>query len=209
MYTKESLHPYIHRMSFYHLFGKCFYYSPLHLNWTYLLEYDALQFKLEGLGEGGRKLRQYIQVFQDKSKEERSRTVQLEHQEYLRLFHGFNPVAVPKESFYRMEAPFKLEEYYNNYGYIPDPKYPDHISVELDFLSFMTYHYLELGQKEKYRSAVLFFLENHLLKWAPQFAEEIYLQTDSQFYKAISLLFLDFLSDEKEFVLSEKQITLH
>jgi len=81
MYIKESLHPYIHRMSFYHLFGKCFYYSPLHLNWTYLLEYDALQLKLEGLGEGGRKLRHYIQAYQDKSKEERSRIVQLEHQE--------------------------------------------------------------------------------------------------------------------------------
>lgn len=209
MLTKESLHPYIHRMSFYHLFGKCFYYSPLHLNWTYLLEYDALQLKLEGLGEGGRKLRHYIHNFQQKSMEERSRTVQLEHQEYLRLFHGLNPVTAPRESFYLTESPHKLEECYKNFGYIPNPEYPDHISLELDFLSFMTYHYLELGQKEKYRNAVLNFLDNHLLQWAPEFAEDIALQTNSQFYRAISLLFLDFLRGEKDFVLSEKEITLH
>ncbi|MDI6728216.1 MAG: molecular chaperone TorD family protein [Thermodesulfovibrionales bacterium] len=125
--------------------------------------------------------------------------------EYARLFIGpKNPPAVPYASFYLsesrslmtdetidvrkryLEAGMAVKNLYS----IPD----DHISIELEFIYYLTQKIIELfeqGQRED--ASRLFeirsdFLSKHMALWLPFFADRILDSTQEDFYKGAALI---------------------
>lgn len=108
--------------------------------------------------------------------------------EYVRLFL-VRPVAPPFESFYvdpeRQAAGWiaaRLSQEYSNWGLVSSPSLrepPDHVAVELEFMAFLCG--LEAQAWKDESSAEGFgtvrsqrdFLEKHLERWFPAFAQEV------------------------------------
>jgi TorA maturation chaperone TorD len=90
---------------------------------------------------------------------------------------------------------------------------PDHIAHELEYMQFITG--LELlavreGKAEQvqgYLAQQLDFLEEHLLKWTPAFAQEIKRFSQSGFYQALADLLLAYLNHDHSFLVSMQQET--
>ncbi len=81
---------------------------------------------------------------------------------------------------------------------------PDHIGIELKFLSILAYlekEGWESEDEEKVKISVKLqkeFLEKHILTWVPFFCERMFEKAETAFYKAVSLFTKNFLSDVKE-----------
>jgi TorA maturation chaperone TorD len=78
---------------------------------------------------------------------------------------------------------------------------PDHIAVELEFMSYLIYKEIEALEKQDRKAALEFaekqeiFLNGFLKRWVPAFCEKIKEGTDNKFYNALagclSLLVMD------------------
>jgi TorA maturation chaperone TorD len=64
---------------------------------------------------------------------------------------------------------------------------PDHIAVELEFVYYLIYKYLEEND-EKYLSSQQKFIEKILNKWVPSFTKLIKEHAETDFYKLIGTL---------------------
>ncbi len=76
----------------------------------------------------------------------------------------------PYESWYREKTIYgkvvgELYEIYAKYGIQPMKELPDHIATEMEFLAYLLY----LGKKDEAEA----FIKDHLLKWVPQFIDDI------------------------------------
>jgi TorA maturation chaperone TorD len=110
--------------------------------------------------------------------------------EYQRLFEPPSPIAPPYESLYlgsllgeRMEDVLK---FYKSEGIQPSPDYhelPDHITVELDFLSRLAYRVSGGNSQER----MLKFIELHILNWVPQFLELVKENTKEKYYRELAI----------------------
>ncbi len=72
---------------------------------------------------------------------------------------------------------------------------PDHISVELGFMG----HLIEREDNNAQRR----FLEEHLLKWIPEFCDRVYSKANTDFYKGVSKLTKEFILSEYEAIKGE------
>ncbi|ONI45613.1 hypothetical protein AN640_04300 [Candidatus Epulonipiscium fishelsonii] len=81
---------------------------------------------------------------------------------------------------------------------IPD----DHLAYELEFMYYLAYKIEENITDEQLESVFLkaskSFLENHLLKWVPQFCENVQKHAESEFYKKVCTSLIKFLQFDIE-----------
>ncbi len=128
--------------------------------------------------------------------------------EYTRLFIGPVPAMFPYESRY-MDGSImgksltKVKENYRKAGLKISQEYhepEDHIAVELGFMGHLCMQKSDgslMMQKE--------FLNDHLLKWAPVFCDELFEKSGNEIYRGIGKITKGFLASEKD-VLNEKEM---
>ncbi|MDO8725595.1 MAG: molecular chaperone TorD family protein [Candidatus Methanoperedens sp.] len=126
--------------------------------------------------------------------------------EYTRLFIGPVPAMFPYESRYMDgsimgKSLIKVKENYRKAGLKISQEYhepEDHIAVELGFMGNLCKELSDgslMMQKE--------FLNDHLLKWAPVFCDELFEKSGNEIYRGIGKITKGFLVSEKD-VLNEK-----
>jgi TorA maturation chaperone TorD len=67
---------------------------------------------------------------------------------------------------------------------------PDHLSAELFFMSYL----IENGLIEQQKR----FLEEHPMKWIPEYCDEMHKQANTDFYKEVANLLKEFISSDYE-----------
>lgn len=125
--------------------------------------------------------------------------------DFVHLFSGAAKHLPPYESFYNYpfgEKPGKwgkvtkdVRSFYATSGLMIDEEMnlaPDHISAELMFMSYLA----ENGLTDTQR----LFLEEHLLKWIPDYCNEIKKHAATVFYREVSDILKEFLLSEREFL---------
>jgi len=79
---------------------------------------------------------------------------------------------------------------------------PDHITVELEFMSYLNFQQLEALKAsdtetaEGYRNRQLSFLNNHLSRWIFQFAEKVETFSHTEFYKRVAELTGEYIKED-------------
>jgi len=139
--------------------------------------------------------------------------------EYTYLLIGPNKLPAPpwesvyltKERLIFQESTLKVRRSYMKYNFLPS-NYPheadDHLALELDFmvhLAKLSQEYFENEKKEKLKSVLLdqkSFLNDHLLVWIGDFAEEIQQGKTQYFYPQMANLTNQVLKKDT-FVLEE------
>lgn len=131
--------------------------------------------------------------------------------EYTRLFRGPVKAEVyPYESIYvdgEIMGPSTLEvvKRYAEAGLASADSFkdlPDHISAELEFLyslCTLQHHFLEEGdldEAQRLERLRRSFLQDHLARWAPAFAEGVVRNTTSPFYYSSATIIKQFLKTE-------------
>jgi DMSO reductase family type II enzyme chaperone len=134
--------------------------------------------------------------------------------EYVRLF-DYNPSCPPYESSYvKLEKGGPailhsvLKNFYNTFGLNPSQSFTepsDHISVELEFMHFLTFKEGQSFEKdskgvEMYLAAEKDFCDNHLIKWVPGFCNCLNKYANVRFYNLSALLTRDFILHESEYI---------
>ncbi|MDO8726928.1 MAG: molecular chaperone TorD family protein [Candidatus Methanoperedens sp.] len=120
--------------------------------------------------------------------------------EYTRLFIGPVPAMFPYESRYMDgsimgKSLIKIKEKYRQAGLKISQDYhepEDHIAVELGFMGHLCREKSDGSlrmQKE--------FLNDHLLKWAPVFCDELFEKSGNEIYRSIGKITKGFLASEK------------
>ena len=85
---------------------------------------------------------------------------------------------------------------------------PDHISVELEFLSEVCKTEAQAYEENEYEGTLYIldmekkFIGKHLIKWTPIFCDKVRKETRSSFYKAMASLTKDFIKLEEKTVSS-------
>lgn len=134
--------------------------------------------------------------------------------EYTRLFLGPGQHISPHESVHREgegilwgNSTAKVKVFIESSGlkYHSDFKgMPDHISVELEFMCRLTKAEQEAREKEdapkleKILNLERRFIDEHISKWIPQFADKIAAQTKLSFYRNMATLTKEFIQFETE-----------
>ncbi len=83
---------------------------------------------------------------------------------------------------------------------------PDHISAELEFMHYLIYKEIEAFANSDIEMAIAFiqrqksFLEDHLMAWVPQFANNIIENAENAFYPNLAKATEAFLKENFEFV---------
>jgi TorA maturation chaperone TorD len=83
---------------------------------------------------------------------------------------------------------------------------PDHIGVELEFMKFLCdieRQFRAVGDPDGLQRCLDFqsgFLEAHLLRWHKRLCERILAETNSDVYRALARLTLEFLEEERAYV---------
>ncbi|WP_458210001.1 TorD/DmsD family molecular chaperone [Haladaptatus sp. NG-SE-30] len=127
--------------------------------------------------------------------------------EYSRVFVGPRPPVVAHETYYRDDTDFMgkglaaVQASYDAAEWSPPEEYPeedDFIAVELAFLRILV---------ERQRNGVVeafgferVFLDEHLLEWIDDFAEETIEETDEPFYQAGARIVAGTIAFEDELV---------
>ena len=130
--------------------------------------------------------------------------------EYTRLFLGpGSPSVPPYESMYidgNMMGPslLRLKKDYRNAGVAKSEDYPepeDHISFELKFMQHLCEETLESeGYGRKCLNLQKEFMDGHLMKWVPDFCDNLYKSEQSDFYKGIAKITKGFIFLDKDWI---------
>ncbi len=86
-------------------------------------------------------------------------------------------------------------------------EFPDHISIELEFLHFLTYkeaHAVGTDDEEMLRGYLLAqkdFLERHLMQWVPEFCLKLQNSASMPFYAQLAQIMSRFIACEFELLL--------
>lgn len=123
--------------------------------------------------------------------------------DFRRLFSGPAPLLRPYESLYNYpfgEQPLTsgstahtVSEHYKAAGLLIDEEAglaPDHLSVELLFISYLIEH----GRTEEQKD----FLSEHLLRWVPAFAADLEKQAGTAFFREIAGLLRELITSDGE-----------
>jgi len=117
--------------------------------------------------------------------------------EYTRLFIGpYKLPCPPWESVYTspkrllmQDAAGNVVKLYHEAGLTLETAdvMPDHIGAELNFLAVLLQRtHSDKNEKDGYRSITKKLLNDHLLKWAPEFTKNMEEAAESSFYKALA-----------------------
>ena len=124
---------------------------------------------------------------------------------YARLFLGpFQILASPYASFYlqsdqQLMGPVSqfVAGVYADAGLTPGPgprEAPDHVSLEWEYLYFLTHQFLATGEGqwlEKRND----FVSTHMMQWIPSLADAISRAMEHDFYDALSMLLMKVFKD--------------
>ena len=125
--------------------------------------------------------------------------------EYTRLFVGpYKLPCPPWESVYTsakrlmmQEAYDEVQGLYNGLGLkMGDPNImPDHIGAELNFLAVLFGNlHNNPGKRVYYKDIAKRFLDEHLMRWFPQFISDMEEAANLKFYKALAQVTKDFIN---------------
>jgi len=125
--------------------------------------------------------------------------------EYTRLFIGpYKLPCPPWESVYTSPKKLMMQEAYDEVrGYYikagltinDDGIMADHIGAELNFLAVLLQKANGDPEKERYHRELLKgFIDEHIMKWVPQFARDMEEAAESHLYKALAKTTLNFTS---------------
>jgi TorA maturation chaperone TorD len=132
--------------------------------------------------------------------------------EYSKLFVGpFELLAPPYGSVYLDEgrrvmgdSTMKVIETYQEEGLSKNDDFkdlPDHIAVEMEFVSYLIYKEREAAQRadidtaRQYVKKQEYFLDTYLRPWVPLFCEKIKERTENSFYSALADCVSTFIAD--------------
>lgn len=112
------------------------------------------------------------------------------------FFHLFvlNTGLIPVESVQHpgiKNIPLEVETFYHSTGIMLDEELdlpPDHLSVELIFLSYL----IENELQEPFRT----FFEAHIMSWVPQYCDRVINMASTGFYKEAPAVLKEFLEAE-------------
>lgn len=112
------------------------------------------------------------------------------------FFHLFilNKELLPVESLHHPEMeniPVEVESFYHSTGIMLDEELslpPDHISVELIFVSYL----IENELQEHFRT----FFEAHIMSWVPQYCDKVINHAGTGFYREAPAVLKEFLEAE-------------
>lgn len=123
-----------------------------------------------------------------------------------RPVHPYESVYTSPERLLMQQAQVQVRQIYAASGLVlstgNEPE--DHIALEMEFMSHLcsrTVNASEAGDEEAARAHLKSqreFLEDHLLRWAPQFSEDLKRFAATDFYRALGCLIRDFLELEKD-----------
>jgi len=125
--------------------------------------------------------------------------------EYTLLFIGpFKLPVQPYESWWvsgklRGEPLVKLKRDYREAGIAKSPEFvepEDHIAFELKFMHYLCEEALSADTRERVKECLKLqreFLDNHMLKWMPNYCDALYEYKLSEFYKGIAKLTKGFI----------------
>lgn len=131
--------------------------------------------------------------------------------EYTRLFIGpYKLPCPPLESVYTsakrlmmQEAFDEVQEFYNEVGLkIDGPDImPDHIGAELNFLAVL-HEKMDHDPKKRpyYMNIAKRFMDEHVMRWIPQFTRDLEGGADSLLYKTLAQVTRDFVMTECNFL---------
>lgn len=122
--------------------------------------------------------------------------------DFTQLFVG--PYALPApawESVYRsnehllyQDTAFEVRKDYLKYNFIPK-NYPheadDHIGFELDFMFQLSTNTDKNALKDSRK-----FLEEHLMKWIPDFSRDVQKHALTEFYRGVAVILKGFISED-------------
>jgi len=130
--------------------------------------------------------------------------------EYTRLFLGpGSPPVPPYESMYidgKMAGPIllRLKKDYKKAGIAKSKDYlepEDHIAFELKFMQHLCEVELkDRGCREIYRVLQKEFMDDHFIKWVPDFCDDLYKSEQSDFYKGIAKITRGFIFLDKDWI---------
>jgi TorA maturation chaperone TorD len=124
---------------------------------------------------------------------------------YARLFLGpFEILASPYASFYlqpdqRLMGPVSqsVAGAYAEAGLEPGPgprEAPDHVTLEWEFMYFLTYQHLVTGE-DRWIERRRTFVSTHLARWMPSLADAIKRAGEHPFYDTLAALLTDLLRE--------------
>lgn len=137
--------------------------------------------------------------------------------DYTRLFIGPDKLPTPPwESVYMSQdrllfqkQTMQVRRAYRKFGYIPS-NHPheadDHLGLELDFMFRLASRTKEDIDQEKFDSALNLlkdqssFLDDHLLKWAPRFAEDVLDAADTPFCQGMAKILQGYLEQDRKVI---------
>jgi DMSO reductase family type II enzyme chaperone len=128
--------------------------------------------------------------------------------EYIRLFevgprgHALCPLYSGHYGSDRLRTMEELVRFYNYFGLRITPGLmPDHVTVELEFMHYLTHQEAQArqtgGDRESYLRAQRDFLERHLNGWWPLAVAATRRQRPQRFYRSLMALILRFLAAER------------
>ncbi len=85
-----------------------------------------------------------------------------------------------------------------------DTSIPDHISVELEMMQKVIAKEWQAWNKNGGKEALYFlkiekmFIEDHLIKWIPQFCDKVISEAEQSFYRELAKITKSFIEFEKE-----------
>jgi len=92
------------------------------------------------------------------------------------------------------KATLDVQAFYRSAGLMIDEEseiIPDHLGLELLFMSYLIENSLVEQQKK--------FMDEHLLRWAPEYCDKVERHAAATFYKEVAILLKEFiLSDSEE-----------
>ncbi|MDO5531666.1 molecular chaperone [Sutterella sp.] len=167
----------------------------------------------DALDEGSRKLNAAVATLTKDDLDELAA-------DYARVFLSAGiadgPAAYPFESVYTSRDKLIMQDAYeqmlkilkeHGMGTSKEDLYPDHLGIELEFMSFLTekaVKALEAG-KEDEAAAILDeekeFLTKHLLNWTGKFFDDFDQCAGTDFYKALSLFTRAFIAEDAKWLL--------
>lgn len=201
------------RIYIYDLLSFLFGHTPEKEQLLYLLKSDSL-LTLGKVNEGARVIYEFMQDFDDED------FIKLKH-EYNRLFIGPDILPAPLwESVYLShdhamfgEETLLVRQAYKEFGlsFVRLNNEPDdHLVTELEFMSTLINRMNnESEQKEKLLRLIegqISFLEDHLLKWVPNFCELLINATKCELYRGAAMLLNEFLPCDLDLAIHLREV---